>query len=340
MKNYLKNWWKWLRYEPNDPRFETGKTIKIAVIGGGTGLANMLRGLKKYSNKISAIVTVSDDGASSGEIRKEFDILPPGDVRKCISALAYNEKLITEIFEYRFAEDKKNLGGHTLGNIWITALSDYFGSFEKAVEITSEIFQTAGTVLPATLDDARLKIEYEDGSIQLGEHYLDEVLTRIKKVSFDKKVHGYKKVINAIRDADLVVVGPGSLYGSLIPNLIITEIKDAIALNSKAVRVLIANCSTERTQTRNYSIDDHISAIFDHTKTRLFDYCLVNSRVIKKSKNETKLGEINNITTKKNNISGVKIIRANVINNQNPLYHDSEKLAKSIIGLYNKAKQR
>jgi len=336
----IKSWWKWLRYEPNDPRFETGKTIKIVVIGGGTGLATMLRGLKKYSNKISAIVTVMDDGASSGEIRQEFDILPPGDIRKCISALAYDEKLISEIFEYRFDKDKKTLGGHTLGNVWITALTDHFGSFEKAIEVTSEIFQTAGAVLPATLDDAKIKIEYENKKILVGEHYLDEVLDKISQISFNTEVHGYDKAVEAITQADLIIVGPGSLYGSLIPNLIIDEIKDAIIDNKKAVKVLIANCSTERTQTRNYSIDDHIRAIYDHTKSKLFDYCLVNNKILRRSKDEAKIGEVNNITTSKRMIDGVRIIRANIINDTNPLYHDPKKLAKSIIGLYNRVKQK
>lgn len=329
-----------MRYEPRDPRFESGGAINIAVIGGGTGLATELRGLKKYSNQISAIVTVTDDGASSGEIRTEFDILPPGDIRKCISALAYNEKLISKILEYRFSKDKKAFGGHTLGNIWITALSAHFGSFEKAIEATSEIFQTAGKVLPATLDDAKIKIEYADKKVRVGEHYLDEVLDKIKKISFDKKVHGYKKAIKAISRADLILVGPGSLYGSIIPNLIIGEIRNAIIGNKRAAKVLVANCSTERTQTRNYTIDDHIRAIYDHTKVRLFDYCLVNSKIIRRSSDESRLGEINNITTEKKAIDGIRIVRADVVDNHNPLYHNSDKLAKEIVGLYNRVRQK
>jgi uncharacterized cofD-like protein len=187
IKRYAKSWWKWLKYEPNDPRFCAGGVIKITVIGGGTGLSNLLRGLKKYSNQISAIVTVADGGGSTGKLREEFDMLAPGDIRQCISALAHDEDLFSDLFEHRFSNDKKILGGHTLGNIWITALTDHFGSFEKAIEVTSEIFQTAGKVLPSTLDNVHLCVEYEDGTTLKGEHHLDEVVKKIKRVFFDKK---------------------------------------------------------------------------------------------------------------------------------------------------------
>lgn len=336
MNNLFKNWWKWLRYEPNDPRFNTGGVVRIVVIGGGTGLANMLRGLKKYSDKISAVVAVTDDGSSSGILRKEFDILPPGDIRKCISALAYDEDLISNILEYRFSKDKKSFGGHTLGNIWITALSKYFNSFEKALEATTEIFKTAGRVLPSTLDNASLVIHYADGSTAQGESHLDQVIKKIEKILLNKKVRAYKKAVQAIREADLILLGPGSLYGSVIPNLLIPGIRNAIYNNWHAVRVYVANCSTERTQTVGYTIDDHIAKLLEHSKKKIFDYCLVNNKVLKSSKDETILGEIKNITTSKEKIMGVKIVRSNVISEKNPLYHDSEKLAKAVIELYNK----
>lgn len=340
MNSIVKTWYKWLKYEPNDPRFLANGTIKIAAIGGGTGLSNMLRGLKKYSNHISAIVTVTDDGASSGQIRKEFDMLPPGDIRKCISALAYDEKLISKLLEFRFDKKHKDFGGHTLGNIWITALTDYFGAFEKAVEATSEIFQTAGQVVPTTLDDTQIVVEYDDGTKKVGEHYLDEILLPIKKISFSKKhVSGYVKAIKAIRDADLIIVGPGSLYGSLIPNLMIDDIKKAIIENEAAIKLFVANCSTERTQTRNYTIDDHLLAIKRQIGVQPFDYCLVNNKILRQSKDETKLGEINNISTNKANILGAEIILADVVDRKQPLFHDQERLAKAIIDLYNRVKK-
>lgn len=340
MKNIVNNWWKWLRYDPNNPRFNCGQVIKIAVLGGGTAMPNLLRGLRSYSDHISAIATVTDSGGSAGRVREEFDMLSPGDVRRCISALSYDEKLITELFNYRF-KGSTSLGGHTLGNIWLAALSDHFSSFNKAIEVTSEIFQTAGKVLPATLDKVSLRVQYEDGTVRIGEHYLDEILTKVKKISFkEKKVRGYEKAVSEIGEADLIIVGPGSLYGSLICNLLIKEIKQAIVANKKAVKLFVMNCSTERTQTRNYSVDDHLDAIRDHVGVELFDYCLVNSNVLRRSKDESKLGEVNNITTNEKIIDGVKIIRADIISHKNPLYHDPEKLAKSVVELYNKYKSQ
>lgn len=303
-------------------------------------MPNLLRGLRSYSDHISAIATVTDSGGSAGRVREEFDMLSPGDVRRCISALSYDEKLITELFNYRF-KGSTSLGGHTLGNIWLAALSDHFGSFNKAIEVTSEIFQTAGKVLPATLDKVSLRVQYEDGTVRIGEHYLDEILTKVKKISFkEKKVRGYEKAVSEIGEADLIIVGPGSLYGSLICNLLIREISQAIIVNKKAVKLFVMNCSTERTQTRNYSVDDHLKAVRDHVGAELFDYCLVNNKIVRQSKNEAKLGEVNNITTTKKVINGVKIILDNIIDDKNPLHHDPDKLANSIIELYNRVKQK
>ncbi len=329
-----------MRYEPNDPRFNSGGKIKIVVIGGGTGLSNLLRGLKIYSSDISAVVTVADGGGSTGKLRKDFDMVAPGDIRKCIGALAINEELFSSLLEHRFPKNKRSLGGHTLGNIWITALTDYYGSFEKAIEVTSEIFQTAGRVLPATLDNVNLCIEYEDGKILKGEHYLDQIVKKIKKVYFDQHVRAYGEAVKTLADADLILLGPGSLYGSLIPNVIISGIRKAITENRNALKIYIANCSTERTQTPNYTIDDHLSEIRKHVKSKLFDICLVNSKVLKRSQDHMRLGEINNITTDKADIDGIRICRDDLIDDKNPLFHDSKKLARAIIELYNKNKKR
>lgn len=341
MNKIIKKWWRGLLYEPLDPRNLAGGNIKVTVIGGGTGLATLLRGLKKYSNNISAIVAVTDDGKSSGIIRKDFDILPPGDIRKCISALAYDEELVANIMEYRFDHNKKTFGGHTLGNIWIAALTKYFGSFTRAVEATTEIFATAGSVLPATLSKTELCAVYDDGKIVIGESKIPCPGRKIRKVYMKNSSVGvYSKARKAIKEADLIIFGPGSLYTSVIPNLLIYGIARAIRQNTRSINAYICNCSTERGETENYSVKDHIKAIYDHCGGKAFDYCLVNNKVIKTSSNGSELGTINNITTSETNILNCKIIQANLVNEKNPLYHDSEKLAKEVIELYNRVKNK
>ena len=340
MKKMIKKWWKGLLYEPGDPRFSAGNNIKIAVIGGGTGLAVLLKGLKRYSNRISAIVAVTDDGKSSGIIRQEFDILPPGDIRKCISALATDEELLSDIMEYRFQKDGNSLSGHTLGNIWITALTKHLGSFPKAIEATTEIFNTAGKVLPATLSKTELCAVYDDGKKIVGESKIPRAGRKIERVYLKNASVGvYSKAAHAIKEADLIIFGPGSLFTSVIPNLLIYGIAKAVKGNTKSVNVYICNSSTERGETENLNVSDHIKAIFDHCKGRAFDYCLVNNRIIKKSQDTSQLGSVHNITTDKEEILGCKIISKDLIDIKRPLYHDSEKLAKAVIEMYNSIKK-
>ncbi|MFA7243983.1 MAG: gluconeogenesis factor YvcK family protein [Patescibacteria group bacterium] len=335
-ESFFKTWWRNLVYEPNDPRLLAGSDIKIAAIGGGTGLSVLLSGLKKYSNNISAIVAVTDDGSSTGVIRKEFDILPPGDIRKCISALAEDGEILSKILEYRFPGKNKSLSNHTLGNIWIAALTKHLGSFEQAIEATSTIFRTAGKILPATLDNIKIGAVYAGGKKILGEDKIPQAGKKINIVFLNKdKVRAYEKAVQAINEADLILLGPGSLYTSVIPNLLIPGIKKAILSNKIALKIYIANISTERGETENYSVSDHIAAIKKHAPGKIFDYCLVNSHVIKKSKQSSKLGEVYNITTENEKISGVKISRADLVDEKKPLYHDNTKLAKMIIKLYN-----
>ncbi len=339
MANFLNKWWQNLCYEPSDYRRHVGGELKVVVIGGGTGLSNLLRGLKRYSNRISAIVAVTDTGASSGIISKEFDILPPGDIRKCISALAFDEELVSKVMEFRFKDCSSPFSGHTLGNIWITALSEYFESFEKAVESTTEIFKTAGKVLPATLEKVDLCARYLDGQKVCGEDKIPKAGKSISKVYLNKNnVKGYSKSIEAIAEAQIIILGPGSLYTSVIPNLLIKDILSAIKSNKNAAKFYICNCSTERGETEGYTVKKHIKAIFDHSKVQLFNFVLVNNKIIKISEDATKLGGVNNITSDNSEILGCNIVRADIVNEKDPLYHDSEKLAKEIVALYNKVK--
>lgn len=337
-KRYLKTWWRGLIYDPEDPRFIAGADIKIAAIGGGTGLAVLLQGLKHYSNKISAIVTMTDDGKSSGTIRKEFKSPPPGDVRKCISALAINEKFVSDIFEYRFINKKSSLSGHTLGNLWLLALSKKLGSLEKAIEVTTEVFETAGKILPSALGKINLKAIYSDNSQIVGESRIPQPGKTIKKIELiPSKNQAYSKAVRAIEKADLIITGPGSLYTSIIPNFLIGGIKNAIKRNKEAIKLYVANCSTERGETENLGVEEHIEAIFHHAKTKLFDYCLVNNKLIQSSNKKSKLGEVNNITTHKKTCHNCRIIHSNLINKKNPLYHHPRKLAAAIIQIYKNA---
>jgi len=339
IKKALQKWWLSLAYEPNDPRYGRGE-IKIVAIGGGTGISNLLRGLKKYSRDITAVVAVSDSGKSSGVIRKVFKTLPPGDIRKCIAALSDDYHLLTEVFEYRFPKESDFLSGHPFGNIWFAALIQKYGSFEKAVDVTHHLLDTTGKVYPSTLDQVQLGASYLGGRKIYGEDKIPLVGKKISKVFFNKKrVNSYKKSIEAIKGADMIVIGPGSLYTSIIPNLLVSGVAKAITENERAVKIFVANCSTEKGETENMGVIDHIKAIEDHTKKKIFDYVLVNEKIVKKSRRVDQFGEINNITFDADSWENYQIIRRNLIDKNFPLYHDRDQLAKEIILLYNRVKE-
>ena len=338
IKKFLKKWWLSLKYEPTDPRYGRGE-IKIVAIGGGSGISNLLRGLKKYSRDLTAVVAVSDTGKSSGVIRKVFKTLPPGDIRKCLAALSDEYKLLSEVFEYRFPKGSGFLTGHTLGNIWIAALTERFGSFEKAVDVSHHLLDTVGDVFPSTLEQVQIGATFEGGKRIFGEDKIPLVGRTIRKVYFNKsKVAVYKKAARAIDQADLIVIGPGSLYTSIIANLLVLGIVRAIKNNRAAVKIFVANCSTERGETENMTVPDHIEAIEKQAKTKLFDYILVNNKIVKRSKKSGLLGEINNITFKEDHYKDYQVVRKDLVDHKFPLYHDREKLAKEIILLYNSVK--
>lgn len=329
-----------MKYEPTDPRYGRGE-IKIVAVGGGSGISNLLRGLKKYSCDLTAIVAVSDTGKSSGVIRKVFKTLPPGDIRKCLAALSDEYKLLSEVFEYRFPKGSGFLTGHTLGNIWIAALSEKFGSFEKAIDVSHHLLDTVGNVFPSTLERVQIGATFEDGKRIFGEDKIPLVGKTIRKVYFNKlKVAVYKRAAKAIDQANLIVIGPGSLYTSIIANLLVPGIVRAIKNNPAAAKIFVANCSTEKGETENLSVPGHIEAIEKHIETKLFDYVLVNNKIIKHSKKSNLLGEINNITFKENHFKDYQIVHRDLVDRKFPLYHDREKLAKEIILLYNNVKDK
>jgi uncharacterized cofD-like protein len=247
---------------------------KIVVLGGGTGLSTLLRGLKTYSANITAIVTVADDGGSSGRLRREIGVLPPGDIRNCLAALADEEKLLTELFQYRFRAGD-GLAGHSFGNLFLTVMSEVTGDIERAIAASSKVLAVRGQVLPATLSDMRLWAELDDGRRIEGESNITEAKGKIVQIGCTPaNPPALPKAIQAIREADYLIIGPGSLYTSIIPNLLVPDITAAIA-KSKAVRIYVCNIMTQPGETDGYAVSDHIRTIDRVTGEKLFDAVLV-----------------------------------------------------------------
>ncbi|KAB8316769.1 YvcK family protein [Tolypothrix campylonemoides VB511288] len=250
---------------------------KIVAIGGGTGLSTLLRGLKVYSANITAIVTVADDGGSSGRLREEFGVLPPGDIRNCLAALADEEKLLTELFQYRFKAGE-GLLGHSFGNLFLTAMSDITGDLERGVAASSKVLAIRGQVLPATLSDVRLWAELSDGRRIKGESKITEAGGTIVKIGcIPENPPALPAAIKAIKEADYIIMGPGSLYTSVIPNLLVPEIADAIAA-SQAPRIYVCNIMTQPGETQGYTVADHIRAIDAACGRPLFNAVLVHKK--------------------------------------------------------------
>ncbi len=249
---------------------------KIVAVGGGTGLSMLLRGIKHITNNITAVVTVGDDGGSSGRLREEMGILPPGDIRNCIAALADDEDLITKLFQYRF-KSGEGLEGHSFGNLFLTALCSITGDLVRAVKESSNVLSIRGRVLPSTLDDMKLVAEMEDGRIIHGESNIPEAHGKIKRLFTDpQNCRALSDVITAIKEADLIILGPGSLYTSVIPNLLIQEISEEIA-KANAKKIYVCNIMTQPGETDNYSVSDHVNALISHAGgRRIIDTVLVN----------------------------------------------------------------
>lgn len=249
---------------------------KVVAIGGGTGLSMLLKGIKHITNNITAVVTVGDDGGSSGRLRNEMGILPPGDIRNCIAALADDEDLVTKLFQYRF-KSGEGLEGHSFGNLFLTALCSITGDMVRAVKESSNVLSIRGRVLPSTLDDMKLVAEMEDGRIIHGESNIPEAHGKIKRLYTDpQNCKALDDVIAAIKDAELIILGPGSLYTSVTPNLLITEIAQEIA-KSNAKKIYVCNIMTQPGETDGYSVSDHVNALMKHANSRnIMDAVLVN----------------------------------------------------------------
>ncbi len=248
----------------------------IVAIGGGTGLSMLLKGIKRFTNNITAVVTVGDDGGSSGRLREELGVLPPGDIRNCLAALADDEDLVTQLFQYRF-QNGEGLEGHSFGNLFLTALCSITGDMVSAVKESSKVLSIRGVVLPATLDDMKLAAKFEDGRIVRGESNIPEAGGVIKRLFTEpERCNPLPDVLTAIKGADLIILGPGSLYTSVIPNLLISGVADAIAA-SKAKKLYVCNIMTQPGETDDYTVSDHIKALIKHAGgKRIIDAVLVN----------------------------------------------------------------
>jgi len=252
---------------------------KIVTIGGGTGLNTILKGLKHITGNLTAVVTVGDDGGSSGRLREEMGVLPPGDIRNCIAALANEENLVTELFQYRF-KNGHGLEGHSFGNLFLTALCAITGDMVSAVKESSKVLAIRGRVLPSTLDDMKLIAEMEDGRIIYGESNIPDACGKIKRLgATPDNLKALDDVIFALEEADIIIMGPGSLYTSVIPNLLISEITEAIS-RSNARKIYICNIMTQPGETDGYSVYDHVKAILEHSKhENIIDTVLVNDKL-------------------------------------------------------------
>jgi uncharacterized cofD-like protein len=274
------------------PAPDSSRPVRIVALGGGTGLAALLRSLKEYVaepggggtrrtlsgrpiSDLTAVVTVTDDGGSSGRLRREYRVLPPGDIRNCMVALSQDEPLLGKLFQYRFPVGR-GLAGHSFGNLFLTALTSVMGDFPAAVQVSARVLAIRGRIFPSTAQNVTLEAELDDGTLLTGETRISHSRKPIRRVRLvPQRVRPLREVIKAIRAADLILIGPGSLYTSIIPNLLVGQVTEAIA-GSRAKRVYLANLMTQPGETDRYSVADHVRAIYRHTGHALFDFAVVN----------------------------------------------------------------
>ena len=307
--------------------------VKVVTIGGGTGLSVLLRGLKKYPLDITAVVTVADDGGSSGKIRSDMNIPSPGDIRNVIAALSDVEPYLEKMFQYRF--DSGEIKGHPVGNLMIAAMTDIHGDFSTAVKVMSRILNVRGTVLPTTNDIATLNAVLSTGEIIRGESSITEAGGVIDHVYITpSRVKPNEDVLKAIEQADYIIMGPGSLYTSIIPNLVISQVSEKIR-ESKAKKIYVCNVMTQHGETDNYTVSDHIIAINKHVEENIFDLVIANSREFDDSilsKYHKEKQEPVKIDQEKIKELGIKLIKNNDVGivYNNTIRHNADKVSELI----------
>ena len=305
---------------------------KVVVIGGGTGLSVLLKGLKQYTSQLTAIVTVTDDGGSSGRLRAELGVLPPGDIRNCLVALAETETLMDKIFQYRFSQGD-SLQGHNLGNLLLVAMSEITGDFESGIKEVSKVLKVRGNVLPSTLEQVVLGAVMRDGVTVFGETSIRDYRESIDRLYLvPDSCTPVPASLEALMEADAIVIGPGSLFSSVIPNLLVDRVVQTVS-QSPALTFYVCNIMTENGETDNYSAADHIAVIKKHIGEQIFDYVVVNNGHIDEERLnryleekavpvEAQVSELQEL--------GIEVIEADLVSDTEVAWHDSNKLARVI----------
>lgn len=308
--------------------------LKIVCIGGGTGMSTLLRGLKNYSDNLTAIITVADDGGSSGKLRAELGVIPPGDFRQCIAALADAEPLMTRLLEYRFP-NSSGLGGHAFGNLFIAAMAGVTGNSERALLESSRVLAVRGRILPSTLEDVILCAEVRgtheaQTAHVMGESQIAKFGKPVERVYLQpERVSAYPVATRAILEADLIVLGPGSLYTSVLPNLLVQDISAAVGVSS-ALKLFVANVATELGETEGYAAEDYLNALEQHCRDLQVDGVLINSNRTGKLPRDSRIEFVK--TRGENSIYTF----ADVVDDERPWRHDSVKLTRAVLHWYTK----
>ena len=310
---------------------------RIVGIGGGTGMAVLLRGLKEHTANLTAVVTVADDGGSSGRLRRDLGMVAPGDIRSCLTALADAEALMTKLVDYRF-ERGGEIKGHSLGNLLLAAMQQIQGGLDEGIQALSSVLRIRGSIAPSTMTNVNLVAELRDGTTVVGESQIGgkAPIDRISLLPRNVRANG--DAVAAILSADYIVIGPGSVYTSILPNLLVEEIAAAVRA-SRAVKVYVCNVATEPGETDSYGVMDHIEAIARHVGWGLFQYILVNNRFAMDFSDRS-LPELLHITEKEREAvrrHGIEVLMADVIDVDVPEHHHSDRLAKTLLELYQSA---
>ena len=312
-----------------------GRGPRVVAMGGGTGLSVLLRGLKEYTDNLTAVVTVADDGGSSGRLRRDLGVIPPGDLRNCIAALADAEPLMTRLFQYRFAERSgPGLEGHSFGNLFIVAMSEVTGSMEEAIHETGRVLAVRGEILPSTLADVRLVARSKDGRTIRGESAITAAASEIATVGLEpREPPAHPEAVNAIRNADLIVVGPGSLFTSVMPNLLVPDIRIACH-ESRGMKIYVSNVATQHGETDHFTVEDHVRAIEEHVGGAPFDFIVANSNVATRLPARWQSEPVRLAADPAQALSNGRLVATDVVDVKNRYRHDPEKLAAVILTLY------